>query len=56
MEISLFIEGNRLLFSNNYVEAIKCFDDAIKINPNYLDSYINKAIALINYKNMMKLF
>ena len=31
--------GNSFHASGNYIEAIKCYDEANKIDPNYLTAY-----------------
>ncbi|CAD8197581.1 unnamed protein product [Paramecium pentaurelia] len=39
-------QGDSLLNQNNYEEAIQCFDNAIKINPNNCLAFNNKGNAL----------
>ncbi|CAD8176762.1 unnamed protein product [Paramecium pentaurelia] len=40
------LKGNSLLNQNNYEEAIQCFDNALKINPNNCLAFNNKGNAL----------
>lgn len=39
-------EGNDLGQSGKYEEAIKAFDEALKINPQFVDAWNNKGFAL----------
>ena len=41
-------KGNALGIQGNYDEAIKAYDDAIKLDPNYAAAWSNKGIALRN--------
>ena len=43
-------EGVYLDQSRKYDEAIKAYDKALKINPQYAEAWINKGIALANLK------
>jgi len=52
-------EGNSLLMCGSYEEAIKCFNQAIKIDPFYENPWNNKGVALENlgrYKEAVKCF
>ena len=43
----LFYMGNRFLLNEKrYEEAIDCYNQSIKINPNYIESWVNKGVAL----------
>ena len=46
-----FLLGTSFLQTKNYLKAINNLDSAIKLNPNYADSYNNKGIALAEIKN-----
>jgi tetratricopeptide (TPR) repeat protein len=39
-------EGNRLIGQGKYEEAIKAFDEAIRLDPKYLNAWLNKGNAL----------
>ena len=41
-------EGNQLGQAGNYAEAIKAFDEALKINIQFAEAWNNKGIALNN--------
>ena len=43
-----FLKGNKLLYMQQYEEAIKAYEEAIKIDPNFLYSYNGKGDALSN--------
>jgi len=59
-----FLLGTSFLQTKNYFKAINNLDSAIRLNPNYADSYNNKGIALaeinkysdaiINYEKAIK--
>jgi hypothetical protein len=44
--LKYFELGNKLSNREKYLEAVSMFDKSIQMNPNYLDAYFNKAIAL----------
>jgi len=46
-EVEITQKGIRCIENKEYKDAIKYFDEAIKININYTDAYFNKARALI---------
>lgn len=41
-----FLKGTLLVSGGKYEEALKEFDKAIEINPNYAEAYNNKGLAL----------
>lgn len=47
LEIEKTQTGIYFIESKDYINAIKCFDEAIRINSNYSEAYFNKARALI---------
>lgn len=52
-------EGIELYEQGKYQEAIKCFDKAIKINPDNASACVNKGVALKNldkYQEAIKCF
>lgn len=53
-EIAWNIEGTEFSRQKKYAEAIKCFDEAIKINPMFELPWINKGLALYNLKDHEK--
>ena len=46
IDIAYNNKGNVLDKQGKFNEAIKCYDKAIGINPNYVDAYNNKGNAL----------
>ena len=42
----LFDKGNDLLNLGKPEQAIKCYDEAIRINPEYADTWKNKGVVL----------
>lgn len=46
-EVEITQKGIRCIENKEYKDAIKYFDEAIKINIDYADAYFNKARALI---------
>jgi tetratricopeptide (TPR) repeat protein len=46
--VAWYNKGNVLYNLGNYEEAIKCYDRALEINPNYVDALSNKAIIFAN--------
>ena len=47
LEVEKTQKGINFIESKDYINAIKCFDEAIRINSNYSEAYFNKARALI---------
>jgi len=47
---SIFLarKGNILYLMKKYNKAIKCFDQAIKVNPNYPVPYVYKGVFNLN--------
>jgi len=43
---SLFVEGLALLELGRYEEALKCYEELIKINPNYAEVWYAKGVVL----------
>lgn len=43
-------KGLILIKLQNYLEAIRCFHQAILIDPNHFDAYLNRGICLNNLK------
>jgi len=43
-----FYKGVDLYDQGNYDEAIKCYDEAIKLNPQYAEAWSSKGNALVN--------
>lgn len=43
----IFIEGTANHEQGNYDEAIEKYDQVIKLNPQFVDAYQNKGLALI---------
>ena len=42
-EASLFFrKGSDLFDAGRFEEALNCFDEALKLDPNHLDAYLNK--------------
>ncbi|MEA2045640.1 MAG: tetratricopeptide repeat protein [Euryarchaeota archaeon] len=41
-----FDKGGALYGLGDYTEAIRCYDEAIRINPQYTDAWNNKGLAL----------
>ena len=39
-------KGNALNYQGKYDEAIKAYEEAIRLDPNYVDAWYNKGIAL----------
>jgi Flp pilus assembly protein TadD len=48
--LAIMDEGNNHFSTGNYNEAIKCYDKAIKINPNNAMAWNNKGNALSELK------
>ena len=46
----IMLEGNEYLYKRNNFMALEHYDQAIEIDPNYADSWNNKAIALHNLR------
>ena len=44
------IEGNKFYNEGNFERAIKKYEHAIRINPEYAEAYFNKANALVEYR------
>nr|WP_155377140.1 tetratricopeptide repeat protein [Orientia tsutsugamushi] len=42
----MFYKGNSFFQLRKYQEAIKNYDVAIKCNPDFIEAYMNKGIAL----------
>jgi tetratricopeptide (TPR) repeat protein len=56
---SLNTEGLALYYKNKYDDAIEAYDEAIRIDPNYVDSWTNKGNALLmqeNYVDALKAY
>lgn len=53
-EIEITQKGIKCIEDKEYKEAIKYFDEAIKLNINYADAYFNKARALIKINESNK--
>jgi tetratricopeptide (TPR) repeat protein len=43
---SHWIIGNDFYNARNYLEALKCYNEALKINPKYVEAYVSKGNAL----------
>ncbi len=47
-------DGNRAYYEKNYVNAVKCYSEALKLDNNSVDAYYNRGIAYIKQKNINK--
>ena len=45
-EKKLYLKGEELAFAGKTEEALKCFDEILKLNPNHLDALINGGVGL----------
>ncbi len=57
LEVEKTQAGINFIELKDYNNAIKCFDEAIRINSNYSEAYFNKARALIkidDFNNALK--
>ena len=43
----IYYQGNALYDLRKYEESIIMYDHALKINPNYINAYINKGIKFL---------
>jgi tetratricopeptide (TPR) repeat protein len=47
-------EGTRFLKSEKYADAVKCFDDVLFYDPDYIEALINKSHALFGQRHFVK--
>ena len=51
-ETDVFRRGVALLEKNSFQEALQAFDEALRLNPKYVEAYYSRAITRENQNNL----